>query len=332
MFKVIKGKQRTPRRILLYGTHGIGKSTWAADAPSPIFIQCEDGLADIGADRTELLKEMGQVIDTLYALIREPHDYRTCVIDTLDWLERLIHAAVAQEKGKSCIEDIPYKAGYLLALKHWNHILRALDDLRGTRNMAVILLAHAKVEKFDAPDLDTYSRYSPDLHKGASPMVQEWADEVLFATFRVNTVREEQGFNVKVKAVGVGERIVHTCEAPTHMAKRRLVMPDVIDLKFSEYVQCIRNSRAESTQTNDPMPQSAEPGGDVASALQAGIDAIGAPPMAPATKELQEAVLAPQLDCLSLDTPVQEPGADGDIAGIVVDGSSKVKEVDSNEL
>ena len=32
---------------MLYGTHGIGKSTWGAMAPDPIFIQTEDGLAEV---------------------------------------------------------------------------------------------------------------------------------------------------------------------------------------------------------------------------------------------------------------------------------------------
>ena len=30
--------------MTLYGVHGIGKSTFAAQAPSPVFIQTEDGL------------------------------------------------------------------------------------------------------------------------------------------------------------------------------------------------------------------------------------------------------------------------------------------------
>jgi len=41
------GKQSSPPRILLYGTEGIGKSTFAAQAPNPIFIPTEDGLNEI---------------------------------------------------------------------------------------------------------------------------------------------------------------------------------------------------------------------------------------------------------------------------------------------
>ena len=37
-----------PPRILVYGTEGIGKSTFGSQAPKPIFVQTEDGL---GRDR-----------------------------------------------------------------------------------------------------------------------------------------------------------------------------------------------------------------------------------------------------------------------------------------
>ena len=32
---------------MLYGTHGIGKSSWAAQAPGVLFLNVEDGLNDI---------------------------------------------------------------------------------------------------------------------------------------------------------------------------------------------------------------------------------------------------------------------------------------------
>ena len=53
---IVKGKTRRPRRVMLYGSHGIGKSTWAAGAPNPIFLATEDGQDDIGVDRTPLIR------------------------------------------------------------------------------------------------------------------------------------------------------------------------------------------------------------------------------------------------------------------------------------
>ena len=46
-----KGRARLPRRVLLFGTHGVGKSTWGAMADKPIFVPTEDGLGDIDWSR-----------------------------------------------------------------------------------------------------------------------------------------------------------------------------------------------------------------------------------------------------------------------------------------
>ena len=40
---IITGAKSGPRRLLVYGTAGIGKSTFATCAPSPVVIQTEDG-------------------------------------------------------------------------------------------------------------------------------------------------------------------------------------------------------------------------------------------------------------------------------------------------
>ena len=44
-----RGVSETPPRILIYGVQGIGKSTFGASAPAPIFLPTEDGLGVIDA-------------------------------------------------------------------------------------------------------------------------------------------------------------------------------------------------------------------------------------------------------------------------------------------
>jgi len=234
--KIIKGPQAKPRRVLLYGTHGVGKSTWAAQSPSPIFLATEEGLDDIGADRTPLLASVGDVSNCFSWLLTEKHDYRTLVIDTLDWLERLVWKQTCEKHEKRSIEDFGYGKGYVHALKGWEWILTNLQTLRNERAMNIVLLAHAKVSKFEAPDAATYDRYEPDLHKTVAPMLQEWCDEVFFASYQVATVKVEEGFGRdRFRGVGTGERQVHTCEMPSHLAKRRIALPDQLPLEWAAY-------------------------------------------------------------------------------------------------
>lgn len=239
---VVTGKMKKPRRVLLYGTHGIGKSTMAANSPNPIFLATEDGLDDIGVPRTPLISDFGTFNAWMSDLLTQDHNYKTIVVDSLDWLERLIWDAVAKKAGRSSIEDIGYGKGYNQALNGWSFTLKTLDQIRAAKNMGVIFLAHAKIAQFRSPDNDAYDRYEPDLHKSVSPLLQEWCDEVFFATYQVDVIRKDEGFGrERARPIGNGTRIMQTCETPTCLAKRRVQLPDILPLDWTEYAKHLAN-------------------------------------------------------------------------------------------
>lgn len=254
--QIERGTQSAPRRVMVYGTHGIGKSTFGAMAERPIFVQTEDGLANIEVDRFPLAVRYADVLAALGELYTAEHEYRTVVIDSLDWLERLIWGEVCAKRGVESIEDIGYAKGYIFALTQWREILTGLDALRNERGMQIVLIAHAQIEKFANPETDTYDRYSPRLQKLASALIQEWCDEVLFASYRVHTKTTKEGFDRKrTQGVGTGERIIRTTERPAHVAKNRLNLPDEIPLDYRVYAAFARGENplvvtvAESTPT-----------------------------------------------------------------------------------
>ena len=81
-----RGKQPLPPRLVLYGTEGIGKSTFGSQCPAPVFIQTEDGLAEIDCDKFPLATSFDDIVGYVNSLLNEPHEYQTVVIDSLDWL------------------------------------------------------------------------------------------------------------------------------------------------------------------------------------------------------------------------------------------------------
>jgi len=236
--QVKAGMANAPRRVAIYGNHGIGKTTMAAQAPGVIFIPTEDGLGQIEAPRFPLAEDYAQVIQVLSELYSEEHSYRTVVIDSCDWLERLIWTHVCRQRGVKSIEDIGYGKGYMFALTQWREVLEGLNALRNERGMMVILIAHCQVEKFQSPMADTYDRYAPRLHKHASAMIQEWCDEVLFATYKVRTKQVDEGFDrTRTRAIGELERVIYTAEGPAHVAKNRLGLPEELPLDWNAYAQ-----------------------------------------------------------------------------------------------
>ena len=239
MEAIQRGKTPMPPRLMVYGTEGIGKSTLAANAPKPIFVQTEDGLNEIACDKFPLAGSVDDVLAALGELHEQEHDYQTVVIDSLDWVERLIFDAVCREFRATCIEkaDGGYQRGYVHALTHWRKVVDALGALRAEKGMAVILIAHSKVEKFEDPEATTYDRYSPRLHKHACALLTEWCDAVLFATRKFRTETEDRGFGrERTIAVGVGadggERILRCVGSPACVAKNRYGLPAELPLSW----------------------------------------------------------------------------------------------------
>ena len=241
---ITRGKENKPPRIFLYGQEGVGKSCTAAQAPNPVFIQTEDGLDEINTSKFPLAKSLNDVLNALVALRDEQHDFRTVVLDSADWLERLIWDKVCQDFGVRSIEkaDGGYGKGYVHALTYWRQIVSLFNDLRNVRGMIVIVIAHSKVERFEDPENAAYDRYTPRLHKSATSLLCEWVDAVLFATKRFRVSKEEgtgfQGDRAIATAIGAngGERILRTVGSPACTAKNRFNLPAEIPLSWQAFM------------------------------------------------------------------------------------------------
>lgn len=240
--KINTGKRHRARRTLLYGVHGVGKSQWAATAPNVCFLNLEDGLDDIDCSSTGLITTHDDLMESLRFFSEGKHDFRNIAIDTVDWLEKILHKEVAKEAGKQSIADIGYGVGYKQAMAKWDKVLFALDWLRKKLGLGIILLAHCDIKRFESPEQESYDRYQPALHALAAAALQEWCDEVLFASYRVFTRKEDPGFNKERNiAVGDGERYIRTQESPAVLAKNRLGLPTELTMPanngFAEYSQ-----------------------------------------------------------------------------------------------
>lgn len=243
---ILAGPTIRPRRILLYGTGGIGKSTWAANAPKSIFLPTEEGLDTIDVPRFPRLNSFDEVMEAIGTLYDASTKYETVVLDSLDWTERLIWSAVATAQGKKSIEEIGYAKGYIFALDYWHQILDGFAALRD-KGMTIILIAHSGVEKIENPEGDNYDRHAPRLHKKASALCCEWADEVLFASYKLYT-RKETETAKKAKGLGTGERLIRTVERPAYVAKNRLDLPEELPLLWDEYAKFLPASKSAGKQ------------------------------------------------------------------------------------
>ena len=231
---ILTGKKQRPRIVTLYGVPGIGKSTWASQSPSPIFIQTETGLDDIGAPRFPVCTELPHVMQCVEALKGE-HEYKTVVLDSLSALEPMLWRHVCRNAGKKSIEDFGYGKGYIVALDAWREVITALDSLHA-RGMNIIVIGHSKITRFNDPEGDGFDFYDLDIHKHASQAVFRWSDEVLFANYKV--LKSSTGEGLKKRTIAIdADRVLHTLESPAFKAKNRLGMPPSIPFTYEAYAQ-----------------------------------------------------------------------------------------------
>ena len=226
----------SPPRILAYGVAGVGKTPFATGADKPVVVPTEDGLGKIQVPHFPLAKSFDAVMEALAALYSEPHDYKTVVVDSVDWLEPLVWQRACKDNGWRSIEDPGYGKGFIAALDLWRQYLDGLNALRDERGMTVIQLAHTDIKRFDSPEHEPYDRYVIKLHARASALLQEHSDVVLFANYRISTVKSDVGFNKKVtRALGSGERVLYTAERPAFLAKNRYGLPDMLPLDWQAF-------------------------------------------------------------------------------------------------
>lgn len=231
--KIKRGRIDMPIRALLYGMEGVGKSTFAAGAPSPIFLGLEGGTTRLDIARLPEPRSWDEAIEGLALLEHEEHEFKSVVIDTVNWLEPLAWLKVTG--GKYSIEEHlkGFGKGYTAAIDHWRVLVAHLERLWSVKKMHIILLGHAQEKSFNDPLGPSYSRYEVAMNGKAAGLLKQWVDFVLFA-------REEAFAKInddkQVKGRSTGARFVHTQWNAAYDAKSRGWLPKQIPLSWNEFI------------------------------------------------------------------------------------------------
>lgn len=270
------GKQQQPHRILLYGTEGIGKSTFGAGAPKPIFIPVEQGSHHLEVSRFPKPEAWKDVLDAVRVLTLEPHDFQSLVIDTIDAAEPLLwRMMVERDQSKDRngkpklrdIEDYGFGKGFQKALDDWRILLRALETLQAQRAMHVVVLAHSQVRTFKNPEGEDFDRYELKLNPKASGLVKEWADCVLFAQLETFAKRDEA--TKRVRGFDSGARLLRVERRAAYDAKNRFGITEAVPLSWADFDEASRREVDVTALTAEVLRKAKELGPELEATITA---------------------------------------------------------------
>jgi hypothetical protein len=239
-----------PTRLTLHTPEGYGKTTLAAYFPRPVFLAPENGFPrdlPFRPKRFPLLREWKHALQAVDSLTYDEHAYETLVIDTVDWLEPLLHDYVCErDSGRKTelnkggnklesIEDYGYGKGYVAAREEFQRLLYAIDlmqarHLENRRLMHCVLLMHSKTVLFENPSGPNYKRWEPKVDSRIARLVIEWSENVLFGFYEVEAGKLKDEKEKHAKGVSTGKRLLGTRHNALYDAKNRMGLPEIMEL------------------------------------------------------------------------------------------------------
>ena len=252
--QITRGRKARAQKVVIYGPEGIGKSTFAAQFPEPVFIDTEGSTDNMDVARLDKPTSWAMLKNEIAFIKANSDACKTLVIDTIDWAEQLAVSYVCSQHQKNGIEDFGWGKGYTYVQEEIGRLLNSLSELVDI-GINVVLTAHAQIKKFEQPDeMGAYDRYELKLGQKTSsktaPLVKEWADMVLFANYKTLVMTTDDG---KKKAQG-GERVIYTNHRPAWDAKNRHGLPDQLPFDFGSIAH-IFNNPAPTPQTQAEVQQ-----------------------------------------------------------------------------
>lgn len=259
--QVQKGRKLKPLAIMLHAPHGIGKSTFATEAPNPIYIGNEENdELDVSRFKTSVWVDEknkdnpNALVNVLESLLNEDHDYKTLVVDTVDGLEQIAEQYILSQKGAEGKTMATAFGGYGKAYEKMANMFLNIKDnylipLRDKKGMNIVLLCHSeKVKHEEAMTLTSYDHYEVALHKKTKHLFEDWVSAILFANHYLVRAETNSG---KEYAEGIdGMRIIYTEERPSHVAKNRFNLPYEIDFPKHGTWEVIKNHILDHYKTN----------------------------------------------------------------------------------
>jgi 5'-3' exonuclease len=259
MSKITTSRKGGPLKIVAYGPEGVGKTRFAAFSSKPIFLCAEQGLS--APDLKDVASfpapdSWDDVTSAVKYLTTSQHDYRTLVIDSIDWLFQHVKADIQSREKMKPAEFEAYGRGEKFAIDSWNNLISLLDDLQAVKGMHVIVLGHCTSSVFQNPLGEDFARYQLALAKNAAERWKQWPDFLLFMSQEMFTKKSKD--DKAAKGI-IGDYRIFTTRSAAFDAKNRINLPTEIAYETANPWRPFIDTVKEIHQAAAPAPAKVDP-------------------------------------------------------------------------
>jgi hypothetical protein len=229
--------KRGPLICTFVGAAGTGKTSLATTFPKPFMIQTTgEGVPDDASARPDQLgiTDSSEKLRAQFeALLKEEHDYKTLIMDSVSGLESMfIQELLASDPKARGINQAlgGYGAGAAAVAASHMRVRKTVEALRQRRGMHVVFIAHADISRIDPPDTEGYNQYTLRLGKHS---LKSYVDDVdLVGHLKQGTVLIGEEGNKKARSTDEVVLIAHL--TPAYVTKNRLGITEEIEVKKGE--------------------------------------------------------------------------------------------------
>lgn len=246
---VRRGRIKAPFRLLCFGAEKVGKSTFSAGAPKPIWLGKDSGTEHLDIERMPQPETWRDVLEGLAEVEANGYasGYRTLVVDPIGWLEPLAALDVTGDPSVSLATwGGGYGKGFAAALDRWRVFVKATERVWES-GMNIIFIAHAQVKKFEDPEGAGYERYELALeNKAVAGLLKQWVDAILFV--RREAFGKVDPNTKRAKAYGSAARMLHTEWSPAYDAGNRFNLPPEMPLSWPVFAEALERGQVRNDE------------------------------------------------------------------------------------
>lgn len=163
--------------ICIYGPEKVGKSTFGARLPRPLFCNFEVGtnylpVKPVNIDKWSTFKTVLRQLEDA----RSHEYYDTVVIDTVSEAYSSCERFVCQQNGVQKIGDIPYGRGYADTKSEFENALRKITML----GFGLCCICHAEKKNLPGPNDTTIETVQPAMPSRAADVVNRMVDIIAY--------------------------------------------------------------------------------------------------------------------------------------------------------